>query len=110
MSLTPGIETMHPHTIIQGATDTEFKLTGINFNTRSIVYVNDKPVPTTVKSGTELTFVVSAAMLADAGKLHLVVKNPKPLFLGMTIWGDTSNQAHILVPFTFTTAWSHNNY
>jgi hypothetical protein len=39
-----------------------------------------------------------------------VVRNPKPLGIGMTIWGDTSNQAHILVPFSFTTNWSHNTY
>jgi hypothetical protein len=110
MSLTPGIESMFPHTVIQGTPDTEFKLTGINFNTRSVVHVNGKPVPTTVKSGTELSFVVNAATLANAGKLHVVVKNPKPMGIGMVIWGDTSNQAHILVPFSFTTKWSHNLY
>jgi imidazolonepropionase-like amidohydrolase len=110
MSLTPAIETLFPHTVIQGAPDTEFTLTGFNFNTRSVVYLDGNPVPTTVKSGTELTFLVSADVLAEAGKRHLVVKNPEPLGLGMTIWGDTSNEAHILVPFSFTTAWSHNTY
>jgi imidazolonepropionase-like amidohydrolase len=110
MSLTPGLETLSPHTVIQGAPDTMFTLTGINFNTRSVVYVNGKAVPTKVLSGTELTFEVKKDLLANAGKLHLVVKNPKPLGLGMSIWGDTSNQAHILVPFQFTTAWSHNAY
>ena len=25
-------------------------------------------------------------------------------------WGDSSNKAHILVPFSFTTAYSHNKY
>ncbi len=56
MSLTPGIETLEPHTVIQGAPDTVFTLTGINFNTRSVVYVDGKAVPTTVKNGTELSF------------------------------------------------------
>jgi hypothetical protein len=71
--------------------------------------VNGKKAPTTVKSGRELTFTVKANAFADAGKLHLVVKNPQPIDLGAK-WGDTSNTAHILVPFAFTTAWSHNAY
>ncbi len=108
LSPTPGIETLMPHTLIQGAPDTSFALTGINFTTRSVVYVNDAPVPTNVQSGTRLTFVVSQNQLAQAGKLHVVVKNPLPL--DNPIWGDTSNKAHILVPFAFTTAWSHNKY
>jgi len=57
---------------------------------------------------TKLSFVVSGNQLAEAGKLHVAVKNPKPL--DAPVWGDTSNKAHILVPFTFTTAWSHNKY
>jgi hypothetical protein len=39
--------------------------------------------------------------LADAGKLHVVVKNPQPLINYR--WGDTSNMAHILVPYAFST-------
>jgi hypothetical protein len=38
----------------------------------------------------------------------VAVKNPTPL--DTPVWGDTSNKAHILVPFSFTTAWSHNKY
>jgi hypothetical protein len=73
-----------------------------------VVYVNGQPVPTKAQSGTKLSFIVSANELAQAGKLHVVVKNPKPL--DTPVWGDTSNTAHILVPFAFTTAWSHNKY
>jgi hypothetical protein len=108
LSPTPGLETIAPHTIIQGAPDTTFNLTGIGFTKRSMVYVNDKPVPTNVQSGTKLSFVVSQNDFASAGKLHVVVKNPGPL--DTPVWGDTSNKAHILVPFSFTTAWSHNKY
>ena len=108
LSPSPGIETLMPHTVIQGAGDTTFNLTGVNFTKRSVVFVDGEPVPTTVESGTKLSFVVSQNQLAQAGKLHLVVKNPKPL--DTPVWGDTSNPAHILVPFTFTTAWSHNKY
>ena len=110
LSPTPGIETMSPHTIIQGAPDTQFTLTGVNFVQRSVVYVNGEAVPTNVASGPKLTFMLSANILGQAGKLHVVVKNPLPLTVGANIWGDTSNQAHILVPFSFTTAWSHNEY
>jgi len=108
LSPTPGIETLAPHTIIQGAPDTTFNLSGIGFTKRSVVFVNDRPVPTTVQSGTKLSFVVSQNDLAQAGKLHVAVKNPTPL--DTPVWGDTSNKAHILVPFSFTTAWSHNKY
>ena len=108
LSPTPGLETIAPHTIIQGAPDTVFTLTGINFTVRTVAYVNGAAVPTTVLSATKLTFLVGKNLLAPAGKLHVVVKNPLPLATPQ--WGDTSNTAHILVPFTFTTAWSHNQY
>jgi len=35
-----------------------------------------------------------------------VVKNPEPL--AAPEWGAISNDAYVLVPFAFTTAWSHN--
>ncbi len=108
LSPTPGIETLMPHTIIQGAQETTFNLTGVGFTTRSVAYVNGQPVPTKAQSGTKLSFTVSSNELSQAGKLHVTVKNPKPL--DTPVWGDTSNTAHILVPFTFTTAWSQNKY
>ena len=106
LSPSPGLETLFPHTIIQGAPDTTFTLTGINFVKRSLVYANGEPMPTTVKGGTELTFVIDANTLAKAGKLKIVVKNPEPL--AAPEWGAVSNEAYVLVPFSFTTAWSHN--
>jgi len=107
-SPTPGIEAIDPHTVIQGAQDTVFDIKGINFVKRSVVYVDDSPVPTEVVSGTEVRATVPANLLAPAGKLHIVVKNPGPL--ANPEWGDHSNEANVLVPFTFTTAWSHNKY
>jgi hypothetical protein len=65
-------------------------------------------VPTTVESATKLSFTLGANELAEAGKRHLVVRNPLPL--NEPVWGDHSNTAHILVPYSFTTAWSHNKY
>ena len=51
-------------------------------------------------SATKIRFVAPQDKLAAAGKLHVVVKNPTPL--ATEEWGDTSNTAHILVPFAFT--------
>jgi hypothetical protein len=100
LSPTPGIETIAPHTMIQGTPETTVALTGVNFVKRSVVYVNGDPVPTMVDSGTKLTFMLPADKLGGAGKLHIVVKNPEPL--AIADWGGTSNTAHILVAFPFT--------
>ena len=110
LSPTPGIKTIFPHTIIQGTADTEFTLTGVNFVKRSLVYVNGQIVPTEIESGTKLTFTLTKDMLTQAGKLHIVVKNPLPMTVGSEFWGNSSNMAHVLVPFSFTTRWSHNEY
>jgi hypothetical protein len=106
LSPSPGIETIFPHTVIQGTPDTTFTLTGISFVKRSLVMVNGEPMPTSVKSGTELSFTVDANTLAKAGKLKIVVRNPEPL--SAPEWGAVSNEAYVLVPFAFTTKWSHN--
>jgi imidazolonepropionase-like amidohydrolase len=106
LSPSPGIETLFPHTLIQGAPDTTVTLTGINFVRRSLVYANGQPMATTVASATELTFVIDANTLNKAGKLKVVVKNPEPL--AAPEWGAVSNEGYVLVPFSFTTAWSHN--
>ena len=66
----------------------------------SLVYVGGEAVPTSVDSRTEITATVPANVLARAGKLEVVVKNPEPV--AEPIWGDTSNAAYILVPFEFT--------
>jgi hypothetical protein len=63
-------------------------------------------MPTTVASATQLTFVIDANTLNKAGKLKIVVKNPEPL--AAPEWGAVSNEGYVLVPFSFTTAWSHN--
>jgi hypothetical protein len=100
LSPTPGIETIAPRAIIQAAPETTVTLTGVNFVKRSVVYVSGDAVPTMVESATKISFVVPQDKLAAAGKLHVVVKNPTPL--ATEEWGDTSNAAHILVPFAFT--------
>ncbi len=106
LSPSPGIETLFPHTIIQGSAETSFTLTGINFVRRSLVQVDGQPVPTKVTGATQLSFTLDANTLSRAGKLKIVVKNPEPL--SAPEWGAVSNEAYVLVPFAFTTAWSRN--
>ena len=101
ISPTPGIEAIAPRTVLQGASQTTVTLTGVNFVKRSVAYVNGEAVPTIVDSTTKLRFVLSPEEFANAGKLHVVVRNPKPV--DNYEWGDTSNTAHILVPFSFST-------
>jgi hypothetical protein len=58
-------------------------------------------VQTMVDSATKIRWVLPQNTLARAVKLHVVVRNPAPL--ATVEWGDTSNTAHILVPFSFST-------
>ena len=101
ISPTPGIDSIAPRTVLQGTTQTTVTLTGVNFFKRSVAYVNGEPVTTMVDSATKLRFVVPTEKFVNAGKLHIVVKNPQPV--ENNEWGDTSNTAHILVPYAFST-------
>ncbi len=101
ISPTPGIDSIAPRTVLQGTGQTTVTLTGINFVKRSVAYVNGEPVVTMVDSATKLRLVLPPEKFADAGKLHVVVKNPEPV--ENHEWGNTSNTAHILVPYAFST-------
>jgi Amidohydrolase family len=106
ISPTPGIDSIAPRTLLQGTGETTVTLTGINFEKRSVAYVNGEPVTTMVDSATKLRFVLAPEMFTNAGKLHVVVKNPQPV--DNYEWGDTSNTAHILVPYAFSTELGHS--
>jgi hypothetical protein len=108
VSPTPGIEKMNLHTVIQGSPDQELVINGINFVKRSVVYVDETPVPTQVVNRGELHATIDANLFAAAGKRHITVRNPEPL--ATPEWGTTSNPGHILVPFAFTTKWSKGRY
>ena len=107
-SPTPAIESIFPHTLIQGSPSQTLDIKGFNYVKGSVVYVDGEPIPTQVVSRTEIKATIDSHILATAGNRALVVKNPAPV--DANAWGDTSNKAHILVPFSFTTAWSHNKY
>ncbi len=100
LSPTPGIEAFAPHTVSRGSQQTMVKLTGYNFVTGSKVFVDGNEVPAKVVSRTEIEANIPATLLAEAGRRDIVVRNPKPL--SSPVWGDTSNMAHLLVPFEFT--------
>jgi hypothetical protein len=113
ISPTPVIDMIAPRTIIQGSPDTVVTLTGVSFVEGSKVYMAIAPDGDPENAGTPLTTrVVSndvievtlpSHVLGSAGKLKLVVKNPTPI--NNAEWGDTSNTAHVLVPFSFTESY-----
>ena len=97
---------MFPYELAQGSPDTPITLKGFNFVQRSLVYVDGIPVPTKVVSRNEIQAMVPANVLAKAGRFEVVIKNPAPL--ATPEWGEASNEANLLVPFSFTTAYSKN--
>jgi IPT/TIG domain len=97
-----------PYVVDQGSPTATVTLTGFNFVRSSRVYLDNQPLPTKVISRTELQATVDATILAKAAKYALTVKNPAPI--APFEWGDTSNQANLLVPYKFTTQHSHNKF
>ncbi len=100
LSPTPGVEDIAPHSVTRGAPDTVIRVTGFNFVNGTEALVNGKPVPTKVVSRTQLEAAVPRGAFAEAGKLRLQIRNPKPLATPQ--WGQVSNDAYVLVPFEFT--------
>jgi hypothetical protein len=107
-SPTPGIEGVSLHTIIQDSPTQTVAIRGFHFVKRSRVFANGEAIPAKVVNGNEIEATLDQNLLAQAGRIELVVKNPEPLDTPQ--WGDTSNAASITVPFSFTTVWSHNKY
>jgi imidazolonepropionase-like amidohydrolase len=105
-SPTPGIEEIYPHTVPRLSEPFTLEITGFNFVRRSVVYIDEIPVPTEVVSRTEIRAEIDAQILAVAGNKRITVRNPLPM--AEPLWGDRSNPAHLLVPFEFTTRYSHN--
>ena len=83
-------------------------LKGFNFVRGSRVFLDNQAVPTKVISRTELQATVDATILARAAKYAVTIKNPAPI--SPFEWGDTSNQANLLVPYKFTTQHTRNKF
>ena len=107
-SPTPGIESIFPYSLVQGAPTTTLTLKGFNFVRGSKVFIDNQPVPVKVVSRTELEATLDANLLGRAGRYPVVVKNPLPI--ATVDWGDTSNQANLLVLYKFTLQYSHNKF
>lgn len=103
ISPTPGIERIAPRTILRGSPDTIVTLRGFNFVKRSRVLVDGVPVPAEVVTHDEIRVTLSQNVLGRAGNLKIEVKNPLPT--ADPVWGEASNEAHVLVPFEFTTTY-----
>ena len=97
---TPGIESLVPHTVLRGSPEAEITITGFSFVSGSQVLVDGNAIPTEVVSRTEIIATIPANILSSAGNLNIVVRNPEPV--RQPYWGDSSNIAHILVPFEYT--------
>jgi hypothetical protein len=113
ISPTPVIDAISPRTIIQGSADTVVTLRGVSYVGRSQVYMAvapdgdpenaGTPLPTRVVSHDVIEVTLPSHVLGQAGKIKLVVKNPTPI--NNAEWGDTSNTAHVLIPFSFTESY-----
>ncbi|MBB5344386.1 beta strand repeat-containing protein [Tunturibacter empetritectus] len=74
----PTLISITPNSLYAGSADTTFTLTGTNFNSSSVVISGTTSLATTLVSGTQLTAVAPAALLASMGTLTLSVSNPAP--------------------------------
>lgn len=99
----PAIDSIAPRTIVQNSSETIVSVHGVSFVQRSKVFMGEIELPTEVVSNDLIRVTLSEEILAEAGKLKLVVRNPLPI--SDPVWGDTSNAAYVLVPFEFTTTW-----
>jgi imidazolonepropionase-like amidohydrolase len=104
----PAIEKIHPYTVIQGTGDTELTITGFNFVAGSQVSFDGERIPVRVVSPTEIRATVWQNLLARAGKFAIAVENPAPA--ADAEGGTVSNRAYMLVPFSFTTTYSKNQW
>ncbi len=62
-----------PIAVVAGSADTTITATGTNFSATSVVNANGTPLATTFVSATQLTAVIPAAQLANAGTLSVTV-------------------------------------
>ena len=74
----PALTGITPNSLYAGSADTTFTLAGTNFNSLSVVASGTTSLATTLVSGTQLTAVAPASLLASVGTLSLTVSNPAP--------------------------------
>ena len=72
------ISSVTPNTIAVGSGDTTITISGYGLLPTSTVLINGTAVSTTYVSAREITAVIPASYLAQAGSLSVQVKNPAP--------------------------------
>ncbi len=75
---TPGVTSLDPNRVQQGAAETSLMVVGSDFVRASVVRFNGQDRPTRYVSRTELHATLSSADLASAGMAQIVVVNPAP--------------------------------
>lgn len=97
---TPGIESVSPRLATEGGPSFTLTIRGVNFTSKSLVYVEGHPMPTKFVSETELAATIDAAVIARPATLAIIVKN-----IGVAQqpqWGGgVSNTATLWVNFRY---------
>lgn len=86
----PRITALGPDTAVAGSSDVTMIVSGDGFVAASVVRFNGVDLPTTYITGTQVTVVIPAAGLINAGAFPVVVFNPEP-------GGGTSNAVNFTV-------------
>ena len=90
----PTLSAIAPNAVPAGSPNTTITVTGANFVNQSTVEFNGAPLVTTFVSNQQLTAVIPATDLANAGSAAITVVNPGP-------GGGTSGSARLTInPFT----------
>lgn len=98
----PGIETISPYLVTEGASTLTIVIKGVQFISTSQVYFDDVLVPSRRVSSTELHATVDEGLMRRAGRFDIFVKNPVPIVMpGWRAKDGTSNRAHFLVNFKY---------
>jgi hypothetical protein len=74
----PGIISLVPRVVAEGAPDTRVVLEGSGLHLLSKVHVNRQLVPSHLVDDDHLEFTIPAALLAHGGSLAVTVVNPRP--------------------------------
>ena len=96
----PGIGAMSPTVVKEGDPPVTLTLKGVNFVKKSVVYFQDRPLPTKFVSDSEVQATIDAGLIAHPGSYAITVKNPEPI--QRMEWGNgTSNEAYLVVNFRY---------
>ena len=72
----PHISSLNPSSVPAGSADFPLVITGSDFHTDSTVKLNGVVVTSTIQSATQMSALVTAAQVAKAGTISVVVHSP----------------------------------